>query len=156
MTETTSIQALTAFLLSRTSITAIVGTRVFRAGGVAFNELGTKIVCHSISRTRPSVLDQEASGIVKERFQVNCWGGGSAPGRTAVSLAAVVSKRYADGGINGFRGDVTYTDDDGVSHTLTVLRLAVADMSDLFVSPWDADQKGADGVAIDIDLTYRE
>ena len=137
-------------------IAAIVGTRVFRAGGVPSNELQAKIVYTSIGMQRPSVLDQEASGLVKEQFQLNAWGTGYEPGKSSATLGAVIQQRYADGGINGFRGDITYTDDDSVNHTLTVRQLRITDVRDLLVSPWDADQKGADGISIDIEMTYRE
>ena len=152
-----SAQALVAFLTARANIAAIVGTRIYRAGGGAFNQTASKIVYQSISQVPYSALDQESSGVVKERFQLNCWGGSdTSPSREAIELANVVKARYASGGINGFRGTIGYNDDTPAPQTLTVLALQVIDSSDLLVSPWDGDQKGADGVSIDVYLTYRE
>lgn len=151
-----SAQALAAFLAARANITAIVGQRIYRAGGVAFNEVRSKVVYTSISQVPYSSLDQESSGITRERFQIDCWGDGSTPGRVSIELANVLKARYADGGIDGFKGTISYTDDTPATQTLTVLEMKIVDSSDLLVSPWDGDQKGADGVSIDVSMTYRE
>lgn len=157
MTQTLSLAALIAFLKARSQIAALVSARVYRGNGAPQDELRTRIVCHgNISRVRPGVLDQEASGLVVERFQLNCWGGGTSPGLASEKLAAAIQQRYADGGINGFKGTITYTDDESVSHTLTVLRLQVGNASDLAESYTATNQLGSDGVAVDVEMTYRE
>lgn len=151
----TSGQILRAFLVARAKIVAIVAAKIFHAAGASYNVTSPMLTYQSVGSTPYPILDGQSGGIVKERFQLTAWGGTTAPRKSAAFLAATVLQRYSDGGIDGYRGQFAYTDDDGTSHQVEILRLQVVGSQDLEIPPWEGGTKGADGVSIDIELTYR-
>lgn len=83
-----------AYLLTKTGVTALVGTRI-RPGTLGQSDTGSSIAVQTISHVPASDLEGE-SGFAKTRLQVDCWADSD-------NDAAVLAEAVRDAS-SGFRG----------------------------------------------------